>query len=299
MTKKSEFLGSGPAIILVGAQLGENIGSVARAMLNFGLKDLRLVSPRAGWQEDRALSASAGADELILNRSEYTSVEAAIADLSFVVATSARPRDMVKPVYTPVLAAEKCRDLFASQPTEKTGILFGPERTGLDNDAISLADALCRVPLNPDFSSLNLAQAVLLFAYEWHKSTDRTASEHLPTPDTRAAQRDELMGMFSHFEAALEASGFLAPPEKKPAMVRNLRNMFHRAQMTEQDVRTFRGIINSLLRWPRGAYDKELKPRVGAISRGERDPLLVVEGQPMGVTDEAANAVIKDDEKDQ
>ena len=160
----------------------------------------------------------------------------------------------------------------ATETGTKSGVLFGPERTGLDNEDISLADAICRVPLNPDFSSLNLAQAVLLIGYEWFQTADTTPSAQLPVPDTRPANRAELHGMFSHFEAALDAAGFLAPPEKKPAMARNLRNMFHRASLTEQDVRTFRGVINALLRWPRGADDRTIKPRVTAISKGEPDP---------------------------
>ena len=128
------------------------------------------------------------------------------------------------------------------------------------------------MPLNPDFSSLNLAQAVLLIGYEWFQTADATPSAQLPVPDTRPATRAELHGMFAHFEAALDAAGFLAPPEKKPAMARNLRNMFHRASLTEQDVRTFRGVINALLRWPRGADDRLIKPRVAAISKGGTDP---------------------------
>jgi tRNA/rRNA methyltransferase len=160
----------------------------------------------------------------------------------------------------------------AGESATKSGVLFGPERTGLDNEDISLADAICRVPLNPDFSSLNLAQAVLLIGYEWFQAGDATPPAQLPVPNTRPATRAEVHAMFAHFEAALDAAGFLAPPEKKPAMARNLRNMFHRASLTEQDVRTFRGVINALLRWPRGANDRRIKPRVAAISKGATDP---------------------------
>ena len=260
-----------PAIILVGAQLGENIGTVARAMLNFGLTDLRLVRPRHDWQVERARKAAAGAQSLIDNRAMFDTVSDAIADLGFVVATTARLRDMVKPVMTPAHLGRQMRAQVSETGT-KSGVLFGPERTGLDNEVISLADVICRVPLNPEFSSLNLAQAVLLIGYEWFKAADYTVSEQLPMPDTRPANRAELHGMFAHFEAALDAAGFLAPPEKKPAMARNLRNMFHRASLTEQDIRTIRGVINALLRWPRGAEDLIIKPRVVAISKGEPDP---------------------------
>jgi tRNA/rRNA methyltransferase len=262
-----------PVVILVGSQLGENIGTVARAMLNFGLTDLRLVNPREGWQVERARKAASGAHALIDHHRLYDSVAAATEDLGFLVATTARARDMVKPVMTPARVATEMRQRQSTnEGVVKSGILFGPERTGLDNEDISLSDAICRVPLNPDFSSLNLAQAVLLMGYEWYQAADATPELSEVMPDTRPATRGEMNAFFAHFETALDASGFLAPPEKKPAMARNLRNLFHRASMTEQDVRTFRGIINSLLRWPRGARDLEIKPRVGAISRGEGDP---------------------------
>ena len=274
MDKNSSDMTS-PAIILVGAQLGENIGTVARAMLNFGLTDLRLVNPRPGWQMERARKAASGAESLIDNHRLFDNVADATADVGYLVATTARLRDMVKPVLTPGRVAEEIRARASLSDTAEQvpgGILFGPERTGLTNEDISLADAICRVPLNPEFSSLNLAQAVLLLGYEWFQAGDDTQASSSPMPDTRPATRGEIHAMFAHFEAALDGAGFLAPPEKKPAMARNLRNMFHRAGLTEQDVRTFRGVINALLRWPRGAADAALKPRVAAISRGLADP---------------------------
>lgn len=261
-----------PAIILVGPQLGENIGTVARAMLNFGLSDLRLVNPRPGWQMERALKASAGAEVLIENHRLFDSVSAASEDLEYLVATTARLRDMVKPVLTPAKMAHEIRSRQTMNSDIRCGILFGCERTGLDNDDISLADAICRVPLNPDFSSLNLAQSVLLMGYEYFQAADATPAERLELHETQPASRGEVNAMFTHLEAALDAAGFLSPPEKKPAMARNIRNLFHRAGMTEQDVQTFRGIINALLRWPRGPRDLALKPRVAAISRGLADP---------------------------
>ena len=261
---------SAPAIILVGTQLGENIGTVARAMLNFGLTDLRLVAPRSGWHIDRAIKASAGAEKLIENRRLFDNLAQASADLGYLVATTARLRDMVKPILTPQSVAQKLRS-HAADKNVKTGIVFGPERSGLENEDISLADIICRVPLNPDFSSLNLAQAVLIMGYEWFCAGDTTTDMPPPMPHTRLATRDEMNVMFAHFEAALEAAGFLAPPEKAPAMARNLRNMLHRAELSEQDIRTFRGVINALLRWPRGAQDTTLKKRVAAISQGQRD----------------------------
>ncbi len=269
MTEKQHFA---PIIILVGAQLGENIGTVARAMLNFGLTDLRLVNPRPGWQMERAIKASAGAEALIENHRLFDSVAAATEDLGYVVATTARLRDMVKPVVTPAKMATEMRTRQAANGDIRCGILFGCERTGLDNDDISLADAICRVPLNPDFSSLNLAQSVLLMGYEWYQTGDDTPETMLELHETEPASRGEVNAMFEHLEAALDAAGFLSPPEKKPAMARNIRNLFHRAGMTEQDVQTFRGMVNALLRWPRGARDLALKPRVAAISRGLPDP---------------------------
>ena len=272
MEKKStQAVNASPAIILVGAQLGENIGTVARAMLNFGLTDLRLVSPRAGWQMERAVKAAAGAEGLIDNHRLFDSVADATADLGFVVATTARQRDMVKPVLTPAKLAVEMR-ARQNDTHPQSGILFGCERTGLDNEDISLADAICSVPLNPDFSSLNLAQAVLLMGYEYYQAADETPDTQLDMQDARPATRGEINAMFEHMEAALDAAGFLAPPEKKPAMARNIRNIYNRAGLTEQEVQTLRGIINALLRWPRGAQDKLLKPRVAAISRGLADP---------------------------
>lgn len=272
MAKKTGILGvrsDAPAIILVGAQLGENIGAVARAMLNFGLSDLRLVKPRAGWQLERAFKASAGAEALIEQRTEFETLDAALSDLDFVIATSARPRDMVKEVCTPRAVAH---EIHQRHESGQAGIIFGCERTGLDNEDISRADILCRVPLNPHFSSLNLAQAVLIMAYEWAQFDDQTPQRETPMPETFAADKAMVTGMFAHLEAALEAAGFLAPPEKKPAMMRNIRNMFHRAGLTEQDVRTFRGMINALLRWPRALDHAATKDRVAAISRGWADP---------------------------
>ena len=269
MNEKSAYP---PVIILVGAQLGENIGTVARAMLNFGLTDLRLVNPRPGWQMERALKASAGAEALIENHRLFDIVADAIEDLGYVVATTARLRDMVKPVLTPAKIAQEMHQRQLANKSLRCGILFGCERTGLDNEDISMSDAICRVPLNPEFSSLNLAQSVLLMGYEYFQAADSTPEVRLELHEAQPATRGEVNAMFEHLEAALDAAGFLSPPEKKPAMARNIRNLFHRAGMTEQDVQTFRGIVNALLRWPRGPRDAALKPRVAAISRGFPDP---------------------------
>ena len=252
-----------PAIILVNPQLGENIGFAARAMANFGLSDLRLVGPRDGWPNDKAHAAAAGAAFLVERASVYDSVESAIGGLNYVLASTARPREMVKPVLSPESSAVELRR--RGQNAEHCGVLFGPERSGLDNDTISLADAILTAPVSPDFASLSLPQAVLLFGYEWFKANsvalslgratacDGPATEGIAFPDTPAT-REELLGLFSHLEAELDRTGFLFPPEKRPSMVRAIRNMFHRMGATEQDVRTWRGIVASLSRKhaPRG-----------------------------------------------
>jgi tRNA/rRNA methyltransferase len=248
-----------PAVILVHPQLGENIGFAARAMANFGLRDLRLVAPRDGWPNDKARAAAAVADSIVDEAKLYDTVEAALADLNFVLATTARPREMVKAVLSPETAAATLR--ARALPQERTGVMFGAERSGLDNDSIALADAIVTAPVDPDFASLSLPQAVLLFAYEWLKSEkpetlgritafDGPAQEGLTAPDTRPATRDELFGLFEHLEGALDDAGFLRPPEKRPTMVRAIRNMFHRMEATDQDVRTWRGIVAALTRRP-------------------------------------------------
>jgi tRNA/rRNA methyltransferase len=254
-----------PAIILVRPQLGENIGFAARAMANFGLRDLRLVAPRDGWPNDKAQAAAAVAAPVIDSAKVYDSVEAAIGDLNFVLATTARPREMVKRVLSPETAAAALRD--RARGGERTGVMFGPERSGLDNDAIVLADAILTAPVDPDFASLSLPQAVLLFAYEWLQGQkpealgrvttfDGPATEGLAAPETRSATRAELFGLFEHLETALDRAGFLKPAEKRPSMVRSIRNMFHRMGATEQDVRTWRGIVAALTRGQRGQGDK-------------------------------------------
>jgi len=245
---------SAPAVILVAPQLGQNIGFAARAMANFGLADLRLVAPRDGWPSEKARAAAAGANSIIDAARVYPDLASAVADLTFLLATTARPRSMVKPVLTLEGAA---RELSARGGRgERTAVLFGPERSGLDNNAISLADAIVTSPVNPSFASLSLPQTVLLVAYEWlqaHGSTlgrattcDGPATEGLDIGKTRPANRAELFALFEHLESELDRSGFLGPPEKRPNMVRAIRNMFHRMGLTEQDVRTWRGIVASL-----------------------------------------------------
>jgi tRNA/rRNA methyltransferase len=240
-----ESVSGGPAIILIEPQLGENIGTAARAMMNCGLDDLRLVRPRDGWPNDKAVAAASGADRVLDRARLFPSVEAAIGDLAHVYATTARDRYMVKREVTPRLAAAEMVGFLAA--SEPCGVLFGPERTGLVNDHIALADAVLSVPLNPAFSSLNLAQAVLIVGYEWFTATSAPPPETLHTGHSRPADKAELIRFFEHFEEALEESGFLRHPDKRPSMTRNLRNLFQRAGCTEQELRTLHGVITAFI----------------------------------------------------
>ncbi len=235
----------GPAIILVEPQLGENIGTAARAMMNCGLDDLRLVRPRDGWPNDKAVAAASGADVVLDKARLYPSVESAIGDLVHVYASTARDRYMVKRELTPRAAAAEMRGFLAGG--ESCGVLFGPERTGLVNDHIALADTVLTVPLNPAFASLNLAQAVLIVGYEWFTAQAEAPPETMHRGHSRAATKEELLRFFEHFEEALVESGFLRHPDKRPSMTRNLRNLFQRAGCTEQELRTLHGVLTAFM----------------------------------------------------
>lgn len=239
-----ESVGDGPVIILVEPQLGENIGAAARAMLNCGLTDLRLVRPRDGWPNPRAEAAASGATPVLEQARVFATTAAAVADLHRVYATTARGRDMIQRIVTPAVAANELRAHRAAG--RRIGLMFGPERTGLHNDDLTLADTLVTVPLNPAFSSLNLAQAVLLLGYEWYQSAAAAEGEQLHVGGTRPATKAELQTLFDHLEAELDLCGFFSTPEKRPSMVRNIRNALQRMAMTEQEVRTWHGIITGL-----------------------------------------------------
>jgi tRNA/rRNA methyltransferase len=240
-----------PAIVLVTPQLGENIGAAARAMMNCGLTDLRLVSPRDGWPNLAADRAAVGALELMPPVKVFATLGEAVNDLTLVYATTARDRKMVKPIVTARQAALEVRAHVAAGG--RAGILFGPERTGLLSDDVTLASKLITVPLNPDFTSLNLGQAVLLVGYEWFQAGDATPATQMPLNGTLPATKEELRNFFAHLERELDECGFLRNLEARPSMVRNLRNMFQRADLTEQEVRTLHGMIKELttLRAPR------------------------------------------------
>ena len=241
----------GPAVVLVKPQLAENIGMAARAMLNCGLSDLRLVAPRDGWPNDKAVSSAAGADQVLKAARLCATTAEAVADLGMVYAATARPRDMTKDVETPRRAAARIRALAAAGG--RSGVLFGREAAGLDNDDVALADTVLAIPLNPTFGSLNLAQAVMVVAYEWYQAGDGVAESALSVPkDARPANKGEMIGLFEHLERELDACGFLRVKEKRPTMVHNLRNLLQRARPTDQEVRTLRGVIKGLVSGRKG-----------------------------------------------
>lgn len=227
-------------IILVEPQLGENIGMAARAMWNCGVTSLRLVNPRDGWPNPAAIHAATGAAFLLESVACYASVEEAIHDVAHLYATTARPRFMQKEVYTPRFFMTS---LFPAL-TGHVAFLFGKESAGLSNEHISYADGVIEVPLNPAFPSLNLAQAVYAICYEYRLLTGGEGSLLKPL-DTPATKKD-LLGLFEHLENELDQSGFLLPLHKREAMILNIRNSLARASLTEQEVRTWRGIIRSL-----------------------------------------------------
>jgi tRNA/rRNA methyltransferase len=263
MTPESE-----PAIILVEPQLGENIGTTARAMANFGLSDLRVVNPREGWPNEKAVAAASRAPVIDKVRVFPTLAEA-VADLGFLFAATARSREVAKAVVGPHEAAATGRQRIAAG--YGVGVLFGRERSGLTNEEVSLADAILTLPVSPDFSSLNIAQSVLIFAYEWRLAGLANEAAGLPFDGGIAppAPKEELMRLFEHFEEALARSGFFRPPEKRGHMVLGLRAMLQRAGLTEQEVRTLRGAIAALEGRPTRPHT--LPDGTVSTERGERD----------------------------
>jgi len=230
-----------PVIVLVRPQLGENIGKAARAMLNFGLTELRLVAPRDGWPNPSAGPAAAGADVVLEQAEVFETLAEAVHDCAHVYATTVRKRGVTKPVLTPEEAAREVRTLLG-----RKAYVFGPERSGLETDDVALARAIVTVPINPEFASLNLAQAVILCAYEWSKHAglaQPTMEEILPP-----APQDELEGMIAQFEALLEPRGYFRPESRRAATTRTLRNMLTKPGWNHLEVRTMRGVLSALKR---------------------------------------------------
>ncbi len=237
-------IGNSPIVVLVRPQLADNIGAVARAMANGGLFHLRLVAPRDGWPQERAWANASGADRLLEAITVHPTVAEAVADLHRVFATCPRPRHVVKTVLTARGAAAELR--LACAADLRCGILFGPERAGLDNDDMAAADTLVRYPLNPAFMSLNLAQAVMVMAYEWWSAEEQTLPRRLMTNETQVATKAELENFLGHLVRELDAAGFLDNLPKRPGMVRNLRHLFERGEVTEQELRTLHGVVTEL-----------------------------------------------------
>ena len=250
-------LGAAPAVLLVAPQIPENIGMVARAMGNFAIDDLRIITPRDGWPSEKARTVASGAAAIIDGAGLHDDLGSAVADLTWVVATTARQRDMRKPVLTPEDAAREIRERISRG--ERCGIMFGRERNGLENDEVALADAIVMIPINNRFASLNLAQSVLLLGYEWMKaaggaSLGRVTTNERPIEpgvnlgNSRPATKQELFGLFEHLERELADSGFFNPSHRRHVVVRNIRTMLTRMEATEQEVRTLRGIVATLTR---------------------------------------------------
>ena len=233
-----------PVMVLVHPQLGENIGKAARAMLNFGLTEMRLVAPRDGWPNPSAGPAASGADVVLEKAQVFGSVPEAIADCAHVYATTVRKRGVTKPVLTPAAAAD---EIAAQQG--RSAILFGPERSGLETDDVALARAIVTVPINPEFGSLNLAQAVILCAYEWSKHqvlAQPTLEDELPP-----APQEELDGLVAHFEELLAPRGYFRPPARAAATRRTLRGVLTKPGWNHLEVRTLRGVLSALGKPPR------------------------------------------------
>ncbi len=236
---------SAPVVILNEPQLAENIGAVARVMGNFGLTDLRLVRPRDGWPQERAWASASGADWPLDGAKVHQRLEAAVADLRLVLATTARPRETKLPILTPREGAGRLRE--GIDRGWRVGLLFGGERAGLETGDIALTHGIVTIPIDPKFHSLNLAQAVAINAYEWRLTVEAGVPTKFREGDPPAPQ-ELLIGLYEQLEAELDAGGFFHPPEKRDSMVRNLRVALGRARLSEQEVRTWRGVVTALSR---------------------------------------------------
>lgn len=251
-----------PVFVLVRPQLGENIGAAARAMWNFGLDQMRIVDPRDGWPNSRAIALASGASR-VLDRMKLTeTVPAALEDLEYVYATTARPRELTRSIFTPEGAM---RDAYERiRAGQKVGVMFGPERTGLETEDVVRAQATISVPANPAFASLNLAQCVLLTGYEWRRQASELEHEVFETQRGEIASRVMVDRMIEHLEDELEGAHFFFPEEKARSIRQNIRNLFSRAPLTDQDVRTMRGVIRALAEGPKRLRARALQREAGA-----------------------------------
>ena len=233
-----------PAFVLVRPQMGENIGAAARAMLNFGLERMRVVSPRDGWPSPQAVALASGAGRVLDAAQIYENVQGAVNDCEYVYATTARGRELAKPVFTPEAAMQDARARMAAG--QRVAVLFGPERAGLENDDITRANAIITVPVNPDFPSLNLAQCVLLLGYEWRRQTAPAQAVVQHMARTQWANGAEVEALGDHFESRLSDAGFFYPPEKVDGMKEGLRNMWTRLNLTQAEVQTLHGMLRQI-----------------------------------------------------
>ncbi|HBY12381.1 putative tRNA/rRNA methyltransferase [Rhodobacteraceae bacterium SB2] len=239
-----------PYFVLVRPQMGENIGASARAMWNFGLEQMRVVAPRDGWPSTRAVAMASGAGRLLDAAQHFDGVSQAVGDTSFVFATTARGRGLTKPILAPEEAMRQAAEKIAQG--QKVAVLFGPERAGLENEDIAGANALISVPVNPDFPSLNLAQCVLLMAYEWRRAQGQVELARMELAKTQWAEAIEVEKLAQHYEERLEDAGFFFPEAKAPGMKVNLRNMWSRFSLTRADVQMLHGVLRQLVRGNKG-----------------------------------------------
>ncbi|MFY9241330.1 MAG: RNA methyltransferase [Roseovarius sp.] len=236
-----------PDFVLVRPQMGENIGAAARAMWNFGLDRMRIVAPRDGWPNPSAVAMASGAGRLLDEAMLSADVAEAVRDATYVYATTARPREMTKPVFSPEDAMlDAARRIAEGQ---RVAVLFGPERAGLENADVALANAIITVPVNPEFPSLNLAQCVLLTGYEWRRATETVAAPETRMDNTDWAAHRDVEALAQHYETRMEEAGFFYPEHKAPAMRQTLRNFWSRMPLTEADTRLLHGIMRQMVRW--------------------------------------------------
>ena len=236
-----------PDFVLVRPQMGENIGASARAMWNFGLDRMAVVAPRDGWPNQKAVAMASGAGRLLDEARFFDTTADALADAHFVFATTARSRDLTKEVYAPEAAMAEAAKRIAGG--ERVSVLFGPERAGLENEDIARANAIISVPVNPGFPSLNLAQCVLLTAYEWRRATDEVVPVEAELAGTEPATGIEIEKLAEHYEDRLETAGFFFPPEKAEGMKTVLRNLWSRMPLTRADVQMLHGVLRQMVRW--------------------------------------------------
>ncbi|OIQ32068.1 MAG: RNA methyltransferase [Alphaproteobacteria bacterium MedPE-SWcel] len=242
-----------PHFVLVRPQMGENIGAAARAMWNFGLDRMQIVAPRDGWPNPNAVAMASGAGRLLDEAQLAEDLPDALQDCTYVFATTARPRELTKPVFSPEGAMKKAAQLIAQG--EKVAVLFGPERAGLENDDVARANAIITVPVNPEFASLNLAQCVLLVGYEWRRQTQTVADETIELGKSEWATGQEIEALVTHYEDRLTEAGYFFPPEKAPGMKIVFRNLWSRMRLTRADVQMLHGIMRQMVRWKQHGGD--------------------------------------------